>query len=499
VHGNVSSYGDTALTNPAGAVTVGAPARNVAFGSIENPLAGSVISNGSLLGAGLHVARGDATYDVASGRTFDANVTALARTSGGSTDTLAYVSGNGGFDQAILRHAVDATAPWGTLEYETLVGQRGTGAGVHARTRGKTFLDATLSDASGVLPLTAGDAPSGAVIGQHLSSVTTLSAGYVRSIAAPGSPTLGMSTRWNDVNVAANVSTRWINASASYAGMGGYGQFFASSGVASVVGLNAGIAVRRGLAEINLSSSGGSTSGIAQLRTDHPGLNLAGGLDLNAGQVKPLAGVVAPLTASLALEVGMVAGTSGRPALRIAMLAGFRASKPRVATFPVTVFVPDAQRYGKLRVFVDGAPAPFVPGANVMLPAGRHTLFVETADRDYRSSPLDVIAGRSAKVDAALVAQRAVDGAVRLGNASGADASLEGIRVVIEPSGESATTDASGRFAFPRGPYDPGSTLLLDPATLPAGYDTPAALPIASERLVLTLAPRRAIEHTTFR
>jgi hypothetical protein len=70
------------------------------------------------------------------------------------------------------------------------------------------------------------------------------------------------------------------------------------------------------------------------------------------------------------------------------MLAGFRAPKPRIATFPVTVFVPDAQRYGPLRVFVDGVPSSYV------------------------------------------------DGTIRFGGSQGSipsDASLEGIRVVLEP------------------------------------------------------------------
>jgi len=94
----------------------------------------------------------------------------------------------------------------------------GAGAGIHARTSGKTFLDAVVSDASGSLPLTAGDLPSGAVIGEHVSSVTTVTAGYVRSIAAPGSPTVGVTTRWNGLTLGTNVSEHWTNFSASYAG-----------------------------------------------------------------------------------------------------------------------------------------------------------------------------------------------------------------------------------------------------------------------------------------
>jgi hypothetical protein len=505
VHGAVSSYGGEAVTNPVGAVVVGGPLSNVGFGTINNPLAGSVISDGSLTGVTTHVARGNTTYDFASGRSIQSNIVALSHTAGDSTDTLALVSGDGAFDQAILRHAVIAKQSWGTLDYESLVGQHGAAVGVHARTSGKTFLDANVSDASGALPLIAGDLPSGAVIGEHLSSATTVTAGYVRSIAAAGSPTLGITTRWNALTLGANVSEHWTNFTAGYAGPGAYGTLFASAGIQRVFGLTGGLAFHRMLGEVDLSSSGGSTSGIAQLRTNHAGLNLAGGFDLNAGTIKPLVGVVVPLAPALAFEVGLVPGPSGRPALRLSMLAGFRQPKPRVATFPVTVFVPDAKTYGPLRVFVDGvrATTPFAAGSAVMVPAGRHTFSVESADRGYGSPTLDVIAGsNTAKVDLALFPQRSIAGTVRFGgsqDAVPAETSLEGIRVVLEPSGESATTDANGHFVFARAPYDPASAILLDPTTVPPGFESPAALPIAAGSTDVTLAPQRKTEHTSFR
>ena len=190
MHGAVSSYGSAAVTNPVGTVTVGAPARNIGFGAIDNPLAGSIINNGSLTGVTAHVAAGGgASYDLSSGSTINGNVTAFTRSSATSVDALALMSGDGAFDQALLRHAVISKEAWGTIDYEAIVGQHGVAEGVHARTKGKTFLDANLSDASGTLPLIDGDLPSGAVIGEHLGPVTTVTAGYVRAIGAPGSPT----------------------------------------------------------------------------------------------------------------------------------------------------------------------------------------------------------------------------------------------------------------------------------------------------------------------
>jgi hypothetical protein len=70
---------------------------------------------------------------------------------------------------------------------------------------------------------------------------------------------------------------------------------------------------------------------------------------------------------------------------------------------------------------------------------------------------------------------------------------------VLEPSSESTTTDATGNFVFARAPYDPASTILLDPTTVPSGFAAPEALPIAAGPTTVTLAPLRKVEHTSFR
>jgi hypothetical protein len=190
--------------------------------------------------------------------------------------------------------------------------------------------------------------------------------------------------------------------------------------------------------------------------------------------------------------------------LRLAMLAGFRSPKPRVAMFPVTVFVPDAQRYGPMRVFVDGVPSakPFAGTANVEVPGGRHLLYVETTDHSYGSSARDLLAtAGTAKLEMPLFAQRSIAGTVRAGGSPGArpaDSSLEGIRVVLEPSGESAYTDANGRYVFARAPYAADSRILLDPSTVPAVFESPGAVDVAAVATDLVLEPNRKVERTTF-
>jgi hypothetical protein len=172
--------------------------------------------------------------------------------------------------------------------------------------------------------------------------------------------------------------------------------------------------------------------------------------------------------------------------------------------FPVTVFVPDAQRYGGLRVFVDGVPAPkpYADGASLQLPAGRHSVYVESADRTYGSATRDVQSGGTAKLDLPLFPQRSIAGTVAFGGTTGsipAGASLEGIRVVLEPSGESVTTNVNGGYVFARAPYAADATILLDPSTVPSGFESPAAVPIEAGATNVTLAPQRKVERTTFR
>lgn len=503
VHGALSSYGDQALQNPAGAVTIGNANRGVALGSIDDPFSGSVIAGGSLTGAAAHAAGDGRGYGLSAGNGVNGNVYAASLIDGNVTDTLGYVSGVGARNQPLLRSALSVPQTWGVIERETLIGTQGVAEGLHARTTGKTFFDGTFSTANGTLPLMPGDLPTGAVIGERLGPVTTLSAGYVRSLDAPGSPTFGVATRVGRLNLSANVSQHWTNLSANYASGNAYGILFASAGVERLFGLNGGITAGKLLAEVQLNGSAGTSSGLAQLRTNHAGLNLAAGLDLNAGAVRPLVGIVAPLAPALALEVGLAQAPSGKPGLRIALLAGFRQAKPHVTTYPVTVDVADAAQYGPLRVFVDGVrdPQPYDAATPLRIAAGRHTISAESSDQHYASNASDVLVGpgQTARepVRLALLPQRAVSGTVSVGGTDGT--SLEGIRVVLEPSGESATTDAAGHFAFARAPYASESTLLLDPATVPSAFACPGSIAVGTGPVTVALEPARKVERTTFR
>jgi hypothetical protein len=136
-----------------------------------------------------------------------------------------------------------------------------------------------------------------------------------------------------------------------------------------------------------------------------------------------------------------------------------------------------------------------------MVTAGAHTVYAESADHSYASFARDLVAGSVSKVDLTLFPQRSIAGTVRFGGSADSipvDASLEGIRIVLEPSGESATTDVNGHFAFARAPYDPASTILLDPASVPNGYDSSGTLPLADGATEVTLAPKVKLERVSF-
>ena len=144
---------------------------------------------------------------------------------------------------------------------------------------------------------------------------------------------------------------------------------------------------------------------------------------------------------------------------------------------------------------------PYADGAQVRIPAGWHTVYVQSSDHAFGSLPHEFSASGPTTIDLALWPQRAIAGSVRFGGSPDgvpSDASLEAIRVVLEPGGESVTTDAGGHFVFPLAPYDPASTILLDPASVPPAFVAPSAQPVADGDTIVTLAPVRRTERAVF-
>jgi hypothetical protein len=505
-HGTLSAEGTDTFGAPLGNVTMGDPAHHTTIGQFDDPLSGVVIRNGTFAGVDEHAAGFAGGFDAAVGRRLDGSqLFGLQHESGNTSDTLALLAGGTSSGDVLLRHDVRQTTSWGTIDQELLASTRGTAAGIEARTRGQTFLDATLTRSTGTLPLAEGDLPTSLAIGEHLSNVTTLSAGYAESQGSPARAFVGGAVRLQNTTIAVNASAGIQNLFVSTSSNTGFAQLYASTGAQPVLGLRGSLALRALQFEFDGSRSGGASNGTAQVRTVHGGMNLAAGIDVENGSAHPLFGIVAAVSPSLALETAVIRGSSGRPALRLSIVAGVRKRRPHVVTYPLAIAIAAPAGSAPLRLFVDGAAvsAPHDGRANVALTDGRHDVYAVTSDGAFGSPEREVVAGVDHALALTLIPQRIVYGRVRFAASAGeapGGTRLQDVHVVLEPSGASVVCDADGNFVFPRAPYDPASVVLVDPATIPAGFAIPGPVAIdAASVLDLPLSPSRGVERTNFR
>ena len=508
IRGSLSADGSDAFGTPLGIVTIGETTHHTSIGALNDPLSGVIVRNGSFDGVDFHEGTATNGFDAFSGRRLDgSNFAGVVRASGNTTDTLGALSNGGHFGDLVLRHSVMTPMPWGLVEQDLVASTHGTAVGIEARTRGATFLDATLSRATGTLPLQDGDLPSSLAIGRELGRATTLSLGYAESQGSPARGYVGVATRMHNLSFSVNASPGTQSAFVSSTTSAGFVQLFASTGTSTVEAIHGSYAVHRLQFEFDGAHSPGATAGTAQFRTSHAGLNLAAGADLSNGTLRPLVGVVAALTPLFALETAIVPGTSGHPALRLALVAGFRNRAPRVATFPLALTVAPYAGSAPLRLFVDGRPSNVAIRnglAQLSLTAGTHDVYVATTDGALGSPQREVVAGTDRALAVVLIPQRTIHGRVRFAAAAGeipVDASLQGIRVVLTSTGAVAACDADGVFVFPRAPYDAASTVIVDADTLPRGFTGPAplAIPATDDDINIAITPQRAVERTTFK
>ena len=288
-------------------------------------------------------------------------------------------------------------------------------------------------------------------------------------------------------------------------GNGSVAQLFASTGSQPTFGLRGSLALRGAQLDIDASHSPGTTGGTLQLRTTHPGINLAGGIDLSSGAARPLLGFIVPVTPSLSVETAMIRGTSGGTAIRLSIVAGFRNRKVRTPTFPLAITLDRAQATAPLRLFIDGAAVGLLRDgrAKADITAGSHDVYVATTDGAFGSPQREIVAGVDRNVTVTLVPQLSLRGRVRFAARAGqvsTEVSLQGVHVILVPSGAHAVCDADGVFIFPRAPYDPQSQVLVDPSTVPPGFVAPAPSAMdASAELDIPLDPARGVERQIFR
>ncbi len=500
----VSAAGVNGLGTPSATVVLGSPARSLALGMLPDPLSGAILRGGVYEG----LVASDGPRAAFAGRRLDDGLSEvgalLADPLHGGAMSLAVLSRDGAYEQTILRRSSHRHQPWGDFTSEVLLGDRGLGAGIGARTRGRTFLESTVAWATHGLPLGPSDAPLSLDLGRQLSTATTLVGGASSGPRQPLAPFFGLSSRSRDLLGSVSVSGRAFSASASYQSAVANLQAYAVPGAQHSAGLQGMLFLPAATVEATASASSGSREAALTLRTLRPGINLVAGAGVaGAGRIGPIAGLSVPVGPDLALEATLRPAGSAQTALRLALALALPGRRgPHAAVGTATVRVAGAAPGAMLQLYVDGVPLRrfAAPGTTVAVARGAHTFAVRSDDGATGSPDGDAtIGGRGGTVELALWPEREVRGQlVADGHSLRADVDLAGIVVTIEPGGPSAHTDADGRFVFARQPVAPGATIAVDPASLPRELRAPDPAPLGEGDLRLVLAPGLRIERQTF-
>ena len=500
---NLTSSGVNDFGTPNATVVVGSPERNVALGMLADPLAGTIfrgtLYEGIALGCGyrtLFAGRRLVDGTDVAGMTFGDAL------HGGST-TVATLWRNGAYDQTIVRRLRRTRHPWGDFSTEVLAGDKGVGIGFAARTRGRTFLEADAAYAGRGLPLGPNDAPVNVDVGRELSSATTAVAGLSTGPHQPVAPFFGISTRAHGLLASASVSDRTLTASLAYQTQNASLQAYSVPGPQRSAGMQGTLAFPGAVVDLTATTSAGNRDAALTLRSTRRGINVIAGVGLpSGGRIAPIAGLSVPVTPLLVLE-GTVrpAGANAR-AIRLALAMGIPARrKASIPTLDALIRI-DGGASQRLRLFVDGVPSEMLatPVARVAVTRGPHVFAVETED-GTRGSP-DVSARIDAPGDGAtlpLLPFRTVRGRVVVSDRVvwSPDASFAGITISLDPGG-TVETAADGTFVFPKLPLAPGTTIAVDPSSLPRELQAPDRQPLPDGDVTLVLAPGLRIERQTF-
>jgi hypothetical protein len=501
----VSAAGIDRLGAPSATVRLGTPAHGVGLGLLPDPLGGAILRGGGFAGI---VADAGGRQTLFAGRRLDGVSelgAMLADPFGGGATTLAVLSRDGAYDQTIVRRSSHRHRPWGDFGSELMVGQRGIGAAVTARTHGRTFVESSVAFASRGLPLGPDDAPASLDVGRRLSEATTLVAGAETGPGRPLAPFVGLSARDRALLGSLYVTGRALTASASYHAGGADLQLFSVPGPQHASGFSGLLFLPAATLEASWTAGLDARDASLTLRTARPGLNVIAGAALpSGGRIGPVVGVSVPLGSGPALEGTVRPAGGGQTALRLALSVGLPGRRAaRLPTITAAVRVVDGPPEGALQLYVDGVPVRRFRGSRTTVEVARGPHAFAVRSDDGRLGSPDVTVAESAPGDAVelvLWPQRAVRGRVVAADprSLGPELSLAGIVVTVEPGGLTAQTDADGTFVFARQPFAPEATLGIDPSSLPRELRAPARAPLAEDdnRLVLSSALR--IERQTF-
>jgi hypothetical protein len=511
LHANVNSAGIQTLGSPDGTITVGGTMRNASIGQLADPVGGIILPGGGFEGATWFSRTAQYATTLIAGRRDDGRtMIGIERTRPNSSDsdTIAVISNNGTYEQTILRHAHTTAPKWGSLTEEILASERGVGAGLSAQTRGRAFLQSTLTFVTGGLPIGPNSAPVNIAAGYNASVATTFTAGFYTARGTSLSPYVGIQTGTPTLRLFANATPHLITTGLSYFGSIGNAQLLFEPGNERLVELQSQLRVHDLEADILAASQSSSSQTDIEFQTIHPGINLVAGFAaISGGHSGPVIGISVPVSRSLAFEVSERPGSIGRFATRFSVHAGLPPRRPHIPQYPLTVMVDGTGATTPLRLLVDGIPTGNFTGAirqaTITLARGPHDIYAETLDGASGSPSRHLTLTEATSANLTLFPERIIRGRIRFTGTPAEippDASLAGIKLRIEPGGIVAESDAGGNFLFPRQPLDPHAILAVDPDTLPRGMDAPEPIDVGQTDtpLDLPIAPRR-IERQVFK
>lgn len=505
---HIDSTGLNQLGPPTGTVTIGTEERHVSMGLIPDPLAGIIMRGGVFQGIDFHqkALRRDqfAGRRLLDGRTSAGEQIVLPDNNG--SDTIAFLSQNGTFDQTILRRYRVWRKPWGQFSRELLIGSRGAGIGFDARTKGRTFFEGIASYATRGLPLGPNDAPISVAVGHELSRATTVVGGFYTTPQQPLGPFLAASTRTRDMLAAVSITNHNVTASLSYQTPTANFQVYSAPGIQRSSGFQGTVFLPSVTIDAQATSSLGSHDASLEVRTLRHGINFIGGVGVpNGGKPGPIAGISVPVGKMVAIEGSLRPSAVGPYTLRLSLAANIGARRPPSApTLPAAVHLEAPGPLAPMRLFVDGIPVRKFSAADttVNVTRGPHIFAVESVDGAFGSADARAdIEAAGDSVALALWQERSVTGRLRLDPSASAppDFTLGSIILVIQPGDITAETSADGSFIFPKQPLAPDSTIRIDPGSLPRELIGADPVPLEEGPMELLLLPGVRVERQIFK
>jgi hypothetical protein len=507
---NLLFSGESQIGPPSGSVTVGPLAHSTTIGDNTDPLSGIILRNGSLIG--VDVANRDTGTDLVAGRRNDGQTLAgwSHRTSGGS-EGVAVVAQDGHFNQFIARRTYEKRYAWGVVQREVLAGTRGVGTGLYARTNGRTFYEATVTDATRGLPLQMDDAPRQVDVGRKVSNNVTVRAGFVSAYGLAFTPFASVFARANDTTFSATLGK----------GTTAFGGAYQTDRLSAEAYLGGGIdgrstyvhiatPVRRMTLAFQVLDTSSGRDTTLELQTQGHVVNFLAGVE-SVGQtvahLGPVVGMLVPVLPGLSAQLAFNPTEHGNN-LKAGLVATFKArnSESSVPSDRVAISVIDGDRAGPMTLSIDGAPAKSFTGSSIVadIVRGPHIIAVTTDDGKRGSADTTLDVKRGATLSLALVPIRTIRGHVRiiaaLNEIPGAF-TLAGTTVLVRPMGLVAPVDADGAFAFYNIAIAPGSTLIVDPNGLPPDLELQAPVPVPETDGIpaeLILVPTRKVERKSF-